>query len=98
MRTNPVRLALEWMLIVSLLLSVIFFYRYLNQSRELRTLQVQVQQALFLSQNNHNVLNLLLTECQDYGKAHPDIRPLLEMPKPQVTPAAAPAAAKPAGK
>jgi hypothetical protein len=97
MKPNPIRTALEWMLITSLVLSLVFFYRYWNQSSELRMLQVQMQQLALNSQSNYAVVNVLMGECQEYAKTHPDIRPLLEPPRQAASPAAA-GAPKPTGK
>src|SRR5581483_7932360 len=43
MKSNPLRTALEWVLIMSLLLSLWFFIRFFNQSRQARALQPQLQ-------------------------------------------------------
>jgi len=95
MKSNPLRTALEWVLIMSLLLSLWFFIRFFNQSRQARALQPQLQQAVFQTQNNRSALGGLLANCEEYAKTHPDLNRVLESFKTTPAPAAAPAARVP---
>jgi hypothetical protein len=102
MKSNVTRTVLEAVLITSLLLSVWFFIRFFNQSHEARGFSTQIQQAVFQSQNNARMFNLLVADCQEYGKTHSDMARLLESlkssPPAASTERTAPAAAKPPAK
>ena len=95
MKSNPLRTLLEWALIASLLLSVWYFIRFFNQSREARGLQPQLQQAMIQLQNNRVLMGNLIVNCDEYAKTHPDMSRLLEVLRAPAAPAATPAAPKP---
>ena len=78
MKNNPVRTVAEWVLIASVVLSVIFFVQFSNRSRTLRKLNTSLQKELGTYQNTHTVFNLLMTDALEYSKQHPDIDPILE--------------------
>jgi hypothetical protein len=65
---------LTFVLGVLLVLGVIFALQAVNYTRDLRALNMQLENA----QRNFNSLNLLLNDAIQYGKTHPDINPVLQ--------------------
>jgi hypothetical protein len=95
MKNNVLRTVLEWGLLTSLLLSIFFFVRFCFRSRELRTLQPQLQTEMVKYQNNRVMIQSLVGECLEYRKTNPSIDPVLRsvgLLPPE------PASSKPAGK
>lgn len=101
MKNNLLRNVLDWALATSVLLTVIFFVQFYFRTKEYRTLSGTLQVEMQKYQNNHAVLNVLVTETIEYSKTHSDanLTKILDTLKPAAAPAPAPAAAaKPAGK
>jgi hypothetical protein len=97
MKSNPLRTFLEWTLITSLLMSVVFFVWFYVASRGVRICQSQISVGQSRYQNNHAVIGFLLGECQEYAKTNPDMMRLLESLKVKPPAPAAPAAASKPG-
>ena len=77
MKNDPLTTALLGALLVSALLSLVFFERYIANARELRTINERV--AYINTMNNNRVqLNALLNDAVKYSKKNKDIEPLLE--------------------
>jgi len=74
MKSGTTNTVLTVVLAVLVLSGVLFALQTIFRARELRTLQAQT----FACQSNMNHLNLLLNEAIQYGKAHPDINPILQ--------------------
>jgi hypothetical protein len=95
MKSNPLKTVLEWVLVTSLLVSIVCFVQFLNRSRTLRTFQGEMVRY----QSTHNMLNALLADCVEYSKRNPAINPILESVGVKQGPATpATSTAKPAGK
>jgi hypothetical protein len=93
MKCNPLRMVLEWALIMSLLLSLYFFIRFFDDSREIRKLTPQFQQSMAVMQNNRVMMSNLIITCDEYARNNPDFKRVLESLRTQP-----PSAPKPAGK
>jgi len=76
MKNSPLMTILLALLAISAVLSLIFCYRYIRKSRELRGLQFQVTQ---INQRNAGI-NQLMNDVLDYSKRTPnrDIDRVLE--------------------
>jgi hypothetical protein len=76
MKNSPLTTILLVLLAISAVLSLIFCYRYIRKSRELRGLQFQVTQ---INQRNAGI-NQLMNDVLDYSKRTPnrDIDRVLE--------------------
>jgi len=77
MKNDPLTTALLGALLVSALLSLVFFERFIANSRELRTVNTQ---AAYINNMNNNraLLNSLANDALEYSKKNKDIEPLLE--------------------
>lgn len=69
MKSN-LRVFCEWALITSVLMSFGFFVWFLVKSHAARTDEVQIARAQFQYQQNHQFLNALGMECQQYAKTN----------------------------
>ena len=97
MKNSLLRNVLDWVLATSVLLTVIFAVQFYFRTTEYRTLTGTLQAEVQKYQNNHALLNLLVSETVEYSKTHPD--PNLTRSLESLKPATASAAAtKPAGK
>ena len=96
MKSNLLRTFFEWALITSILMSVLFFAWFFVKSRETRAYNVQIARAQVRLQYNRNLMNLLVADCQAYGRTNADMAKLLAPPATIPTPA--PAAATKGGK
>ena len=96
MKNNPLTTVLLGVLTVSALLSVGFCWRYVSNTRELRTLQTQAS----LINNNRTMINSLANDAVEYSKKNPAIDPILESVglKPSKSAPAATTTTKPATK
>jgi hypothetical protein len=74
MKNTLLKSVLDWVLYTSLILSIVFFVKYMNHVKELRTYQGELARY----QNTRTVLNMLIGESIEYGKQHPDMARLLE--------------------
>jgi hypothetical protein len=74
MKNTPLTTILLGVLTVSALLSVVFCWLYISNTRELRSLQ---SQANFIN-NNRTMINALANDTLEYSKTHPAIDPVLE--------------------
>jgi len=90
MKSSVLRSFLEWALITSVLMSVGFFAWFWIQSHAMRVANGKIAAAQADIQNNHNVVGMLLAECQAYGRTNADMAKLLA---PVAPTAPAPAAA-----
>ena len=77
MKSTLLRSFLEWALITSVLMSVGFFSWYWIKSHAIRVANGQIAVAQSDIQNNHNVMGMLLSECQAYGRTNADMAKLL---------------------
>jgi hypothetical protein len=77
MKNDPLTTALLGALLVSALLSLVFFERYIANTRELRTIN---SRAAYINNmnNNRSLLNALANDAIEYSKKNKDIDPLLE--------------------
>ena len=77
MKNDPLTTALLGALLVSALLSLVFFERYIANTRELRTIN---SRAAYINNmnNNRSLLNALANDAVEYSKKNKDIDPLLE--------------------
>ena len=74
MKNNPLTTVLLGVLTVSTLLSVGFCWRYISNTRELRSLQTQAN----LINNNRTMITALANDTVEYSKKNPAIDPILE--------------------
>ncbi len=74
MKCEPFNTILTGVLGALVVLGVIFAFRTIVRTRELRTLQAQMLNC----QVNVNRLNLTLNAAAQYGKTHPDIDRILQ--------------------
>jgi hypothetical protein len=74
MKCNVLKTALEWLLITSLVVSVVCFIQFLNRTRTLRNFQAE----LVKSQTMQNFVNSVAADCVKYSEHNPAINPLLE--------------------
>jgi hypothetical protein len=74
MKNNPMTTVLLGVLTVSALLSVLFCWLYISNTRELRGLQVQAA----MINNKRAVINALANDVAEYSKKNPAIDPILE--------------------
>jgi hypothetical protein len=74
MKNTPLTTILLGVLAFSALLSVVFCWLYISNTRELRSLQ---SQANFIN-NNRTIINALANDTLEYSKTHRDIDPVLE--------------------
>ncbi len=74
MKNNPLTTVLLGVLTISALLSVGLCWRYVSNTRELRTLQTQAA----IINNNRATINALANDTMEYSKKHPAIDPILE--------------------
>jgi hypothetical protein len=74
MKNNPLTTVLLGVLTISALLSVGFCWRYVSNTRELRSLQTQAN----MINNNRTMINSLANDTVEYGKKNPAIDPILE--------------------
>ena len=74
MKNNPLTTVLLGVLTISALLSVGFCWRYVSNTRELRTLQTQAN----MINNNRTMINSLANDTVEYSKKNPAIDPILE--------------------
>jgi hypothetical protein len=77
MKNDPLTTALLGALLVSALLSLVFFERFIANSRELRTINTRAAYIQSMN-NNRQLLNALANDAIEYGKKNKDIEPLLE--------------------
>jgi hypothetical protein len=77
MKNDPLTTALLGALLVSALLSLVFFERLVANTRELRTINTQVAYINNMN-NNRALLNSLANDAVEYSKKNKDIDPLLE--------------------
>jgi hypothetical protein len=93
MKNEPLTGLLTGVLALSALVTVGFFYSYVKNTRELRSLQNQV----FLINNRRAAVTSLAGDVMEYSKTHPAVDPILEAAnlKPRT---AASATSKPAAK
>ena len=96
MKNNVLRTVLEWGIVTSLLLSIFFFVKFCFRSREVRTLQPQLQNEFAKYRNNQMVIQSLVNDCMEYRKTNPSIDPVLRSLNIQIPSDATPG--KPAGK
>lgn len=77
MKNDPLITALLGALLVSALLSLVFFERYIANTREVR---MHNTQAAYINNmnNNRTLLNALANDAIEYSKKNKDIDPLLE--------------------
>jgi hypothetical protein len=78
MKSNLLKTVFDWVLVTSLLLSVLFFVQFFNRTRSLRTMQMSLQAELAQFQNTRTFLNMVVGDVMEYSKSHPDIDPILE--------------------
>ena len=78
MKNNPVRTVAEWVLLASVVASVISFVMFSNRSRMLRGMSATSQAEWAKFQNSRSIINNLVIEAVEYSKTHPDIDPVLE--------------------
>jgi type II secretory pathway component PulJ len=97
MKNDPLTTALLGALLISALLSLVFFERYIANARELRTI---TERAAYINnmKNNRAQLNALIADALEYSKKNKDIDPLLESFNLKPGKAAPGAANKPATK
>ena len=74
MKNNPLTTVLLGALTISALLSVGLCWRYISNTRELRSLQAQAT----IINNNRTVINALANDTVEYSKKNPAIDPILE--------------------
>jgi hypothetical protein len=74
MKSNLLKNVLDGVLFTSLVLSIIFFVKYFNQTRQSRTLTGELARY----QESRVNLNRLLNETWEYSKRNPDMARLLE--------------------
>lgn len=76
MKNSPLTTILLALLLISAVLSLVFFWRYIGKAREFRALQVQVAQ---INQRSAGI-NQLINEVFEYSKRSPnqDIERVLE--------------------
>jgi hypothetical protein len=94
MKNNPLTTVLLGVLTISALLSVGFCWRYVSNTRELRTLQTQAN----MINNNRTMINSLANDTVEYSKKNPAIDPILESVGLKPGKSAPAAATKPATK
>jgi hypothetical protein len=73
MKNTPLTTILLGVLTISVVLSVVFCWLYISNTRELRSLQTQ---ASFIN-NNRTIINALANDTLEYSKTHPAIEPVL---------------------
>ena len=96
MKSNLLKNVLDWVLATSVLLTVVFFVQFFFRTKELRTMNGTLQVEMQKYQNNHTILNALITDTIEYSRTHPDanLSRILESVKPVPPPGGA-ASAKP---
>jgi hypothetical protein len=77
MKSSLLRTFFEWALITSILMSVGFFAWYYFRSHALRAYNSQIATAQTHLQYNHNVMGVLMSECEAYAKTNADMARLL---------------------
>ena len=85
MKNSPLATVLLTVLVFSAVASAVLCMLDIKYTRELRSLQAQVNQI----NNNINLMNALVSETVEYAKTHPDIDSTLESIglKPKTAPA-----------
>ena len=78
MKSNSLTTILNWALAASAILSIVFFIQYFFRTRELRTLQPQVQMEVAKYNNAQVFVKLLSDDLTEYSKHDPGILPLLK--------------------
>lgn len=73
MKSGTTNTVLTVVLAVLVLAGVLFVLQTIFRQRELRTMQAEI----VTRQSNMNRAGLFLTEAAQYGKTHPDIKPIL---------------------
>jgi hypothetical protein len=74
MKNTPLTTILLGVLTLSALLSIVFCWKYIVDTRELRGLQAQAAQI----NNNRALINALANDVMEYSKTHQAIEPILE--------------------
>jgi hypothetical protein len=74
MKNNPMTTVLLGVLTISALLSVLFCWLYISDTRELRAFQIQAA----MINNKRAVINALANDVAEYSKKNPAIDPILE--------------------
>jgi hypothetical protein len=77
MKNDPLTTALLGALLVSALLSLVFFERFIANSRELRLINTRAAYIQNMN-NNRQLLNALANDAIEYSKKNKDMEPLLE--------------------
>jgi hypothetical protein len=74
MKNNLFTTVLTWLLATSVILSIVFCLQYIYRTREMRTIQGEVN----MYQQRHAFLNVLINDVAEYSKRDPGIDPILE--------------------
>jgi len=74
MKNSSLTTTLLWLVALSAVASILFFWLFISNSRQLRLLQVQVNAI----NANRPIINGLATDSLEYAKKNPAIEPLLE--------------------
>jgi hypothetical protein len=82
MKSNVVRTLLDWALMASLVLSIVFLIQFFQRTRELRNLQGTLAVEAQKRQLNLALLNALATEASRYSERDPGMKQLLESIRP----------------
>lgn len=73
MKSNLMKNVLDWVLATGVLLSMIFAAQFYFRTKELRALNLTVQQQAAQYQQTQQIVNMLVNETFEYSKAHPDV-------------------------
>jgi hypothetical protein len=85
MKSNVVRTLLDWVLLASLVLSIVYLILFFQRPRELRNLQGTLTVEAQNRQTRMALLNALATEATRYSERHPGMKQLLESIRPAST-------------
>jgi hypothetical protein len=94
MKNDPLTGTLVGVLAVSVLLSMFYFYSFVNKTREIR----QSQGVLLGIQQRRQIFQALIMDVGEYSQTHPAIDPLLEAAGLKLKSGATAPATKPANK
>jgi hypothetical protein len=74
MKNNSLTTVLLWLVAISAVASILFFWLFISNARQLRTLQAQVGAI----NANRPIITGLANDAVEYSKKNPAIEPLLE--------------------
>jgi hypothetical protein len=78
MKSNLFTTILNWVLVTSLVLSIVFCVQFFFRTRELRSQTALFQQEMARLQNNRSLLSALANEVMEYSKRDQGVIPVLE--------------------